>query len=685
MYNNELLEIKEHEPDFLPKARRSGYICPKCDNGTGASGDGLTLDKSDPTRTHYKCFKCGFYGDVIDLVGLAFGLEDDKDKFNKARELFGVQKRPVNKNTQKDTIKPPVYERTEEPEIDFSDFIKEAASNNDFQYLLSRGISEETQRRFNVGYVPNWKSPKAVETVLSKGGNPDNLPTSPRVIIPRNNYNYLARDTRKDLNQEQKAFEKQNTGKVSLFNIEALKAPVVFIVEGEIDAMSIEEAGGNACGLCSVANRRLLLDYLKANYKGNQCFILMLDNDEAGQKATAELKEGLERLEVPFIVAEYEAHDPNDQLQADKEGLEVIISSLKAASMDAMKEQTGNQYNAKDLLAYFENIENEAQGIEAKTGFEDLDANLQGGLHEGLYIIGAISSLGKTTFTLQIADQIAGTGQDVLFFSLEMSKYELIAKSLSRHSYDIARETKTSDGHFIARDTEQILNNKRYKYYTQEEKQVIKDAIKAYEAQAEHLFIYEGRYKGERLTVSHIRSIVENHVKTTGNKPVIFIDYLQILAPEDPRQTDKQATDTNTFELKEISRDFSIPVFAISSFNRENYLEPVSMTSFKESGAVEYSSDVLLGLQYAGMEYMNGETEKNRKERIRNLTNEIYRKKRNKEPIEIELKCLKQRKGYQFTLSFYMVNAFNHFEALLGRAAFQKCTTPTPFDNQEIL
>ena len=53
-------------------------------------------------------------------------------------------------------------------------------------------------------------------------------------------------------------------------------------------------------------------------------------------------------------------------------------------------------------------------------------------------------------------------------------------------------------------------------------------------------------------------------------------------------------------ELKRISRDFDLPVFALSSFNRESYRGPVTMEAFKESGAVEYSADVLLGIQMAG-------------------------------------------------------------------------------------
>jgi hypothetical protein len=70
------------------------------------------------------------------------------------------------------------------------------------------------------------------------------------------------------------------------------------------------------------------------------------------------------------------------------------------------------------------------------TGFESLDNELGGGLRTGsLIILGGIPSLGKTTLALNIANNIAKTGRDVLFFSLEMSRVELELKSISRQTF----------------------------------------------------------------------------------------------------------------------------------------------------------------------------------------------------------------------------------------------------------
>ena len=65
-----------------------------------------------------------------------------------------------------------------------------------------------------------------------------------------------------------------------------------------------------------------------------------------------------------------------------------------------------------------------------RTGYKTLD-RIQP-FYPGVYCIGAIPSLGKTTFSAQMADQVAETGRPVLYFSLEQTAFELYSKSLAR-------------------------------------------------------------------------------------------------------------------------------------------------------------------------------------------------------------------------------------------------------------
>lgn len=258
-----------------------------------------------------------------------------------------------------------------------------------------------------------------------------------------------------------------------------------------------------------------------------------------------------------------------------------------------------------------------------------------------MYIIGAISSLGKTTLVTQIADQIAQTGTDVLIISLEMARSEIMAKSISRHTL---QSILAAGGDFRAAKTVRgITTGKRYQNYSQTERELINNAIKSYSDYAGHIYITEGM--GD-IGAEQVRECVKKHIAITGKTPVVIIDYLQILAPHNERATDKQATDKSVLELKRISRDYKTPVIGISSFNRANYKEAVTMEAFKESGAVEYSSDVLIGLQLKGAGGREFNTTEEKK----------------KDPRKIELVILKNRNGRTGDkLSFDYYPLFNYF------------------------
>lgn len=348
------------------------------------------------------------------------------------------------------------------------------------------------------------------------------------------------------------------------------------------------------------------------------------------------------------------------------EGYNITVQQKKEKpKQEEQPEQTKEEYlknnTANHLQAFMNGITESVNTPSIPTGFNDLDIKLDGGLYEGLYILGAISSLGKSTFILQIADQIAQQGQDVLFFSLEMARSELMAKSISRNTFILC------DNHKDAKTTRGITAGKKHLAYSPKENELIKKSIQAYSEYAGKIYISEGL---GTIGVEQIKETVKKHIEFTGNKPVIFIDYLQILAPYDMRATDKQNTDKAVMELKRISRDYKIPVIGISSFNRENYSNSVSMVSFKESGAIEYSSDVLMGLQFkrqGELDEINRVKSKNEPKIIINVDEE-----KRKDPREVELKILKNRNGATGNSMFYnYYPLFNFFEEMeAGKEVF---------------
>ena len=101
--------------------------------------------------------------------------------------------------------------------------------------------------------------------------------------------------------------------------------------------------------------------------------------------------------------------------------------------------------------------------------------------------------------------------------------------------------------------------------------------------------------------MKEIEQEVADHYEIMQTIPLVVVDYLQLLAPLDVRASDKQNMDRATLELRRIARDYHCPVIVISSFNRSSYNQKVNFGSFKESGAIEYCADVVVGLQLEGV------------------------------------------------------------------------------------
>lgn len=626
------------------------YVCPLCGSGTGKSGTGAFSIKNG---TSWKCFSCNAGGDIFDLYGAINGTADHNEQLRGLSELYGVQVASYRSTAQEDfspeyqnpaknerythnSIHTSVYTQAETE--DYTDFFLQAhKAVEQTDYWKKRGLSKETVDRFKLGYMAEWRHPKAPKA-----------PTSPRLIIPTSTGSYLARDTRDEIPAEQKPYSKSKVGSIQLFNKRALQTATkpIFIVEGELDALSIIEVGGEAVALGTTTKSKALVELLKAQAPA-QALIIALDNDEAGQRASRELTEGLQGLNIPCYsfnpCGEYK--DANEALQRDREALTIAVAEaehLQDEEEQAKRDAYLKNSTANYLQSFINGIADSVDTPYIPTGFKKLDSVLDGGLYEGLYIVGAISSLGKTTIITQIADQIARAETDVLIFSLEMARAEIMAKSISRHTLQSVlatggdiRNAKTARG---------ITTGKRYIDYSQTERDLINNAIMEYSQYAQNIYISEG--VGD-IGAEQIRETVQKHILYTGKTPVVIIDYLQILAPYSERATDKQNTDKAVMELKRISRDYKTPVIGISSFNRANYKEAVTMEAFKESGAIEYSSDILIGLQLKGAGKKDFDA------------NEAKRK----DPREIELVILKNRNGRTGdSLSFNFYPLFNYFE-----------------------
>ena len=620
--------IRDYAEEMLTKSKsKNQYECIFCGSGMGSNGTGaLTIYENS-----FYCFSCRKSGDIFDLIQQAEGIPKN-EVVQYAADKYGIS---LDNSAER------------EENADYTSFYRECNKHlQDIDY--HRGISLDTLNRFLVGYAAQWQHPKS----------PQSQPT-PRLIIPTSRTSYLARDTRKtaEIPENQRKYVKSKVGSVHIFNEKALNgiSSVFYIVEGELDALSIIDVGGNAVGLGSVSNINSLLTVLDCNGKAEQQkFIISLDNDNAGEKAKNTLKDEFNKRNIAYCVYNPNGNykDSNESLMNDRENFKNAVK-YGIDNVDRLiqeqREQANEDYRQKYCAEVFlqDFIDGIAESVNTEvipTGFKALDDILDGGLYEGLYGIGAISSLGKTTFALQMADQIAEHGHDVLIFSLEMSRNELVAKSISRNTIKKVIETKGDVRN--AKTTRGIMTGKNYSSYNQTERGLIKGAINDYHSISKRIFIREGM--GD-VTADTIVEQVKEHISKGNKPPVVIVDYLQILMPHNQKGTDKTNTDYAILNFKRLSRDYKIPVVVISSFNRENYSNKVSMQAFKESGAIEYSTDVLIGLQLMGVGSKSFDVDA----------------AKSKNPREIEAVILKNRNGRtgdKIGYNFYAM--FNYFSEI---------------------
>lgn len=632
--------------DFLERSRKGGrnhYKCPFCFSGTGSNGTGA-LTYYPETNTFY-CFSCQKSGDVIDLYEEQNGVDFPTAISLMAKDLgitidrptaaddFRPEKAPSSPGKgPADPARENIQADKKEPAADYTAYYEECRKRLEdpaaLAYLQGRGISLETARAGGLGYDP------AADPANAPGAAAGDYKPhpAPRLIIPSTKSHYVGRRL-----DGVKEYEKMNPAGSTpgLFNEAALyaqDAQEVFITEGTFDALSILEAGYPAIALNSTSNWELLTNKLQAR-RTNATLILCLDNDKPGRDATERLQNALEWLEIPSTAQDVcgKYKDPNEALTGDRDSFLLALQAAVQAAHPAARPDNTRDYIDNLMTAELDAFRQQ----DLRTGFNNLDAKTHG-LYSGLYVLAAGSSLGKTTLALQLADQIAEGGTDVIYFSLEQSRLELVTKSISRRTYHINPDEAATS----------ISIRSGYLSKT------VLDAFREYkEAVADRISIVEGNFDTD---ISFIGDYVRRYVKRNGVRPVVFLDYLQILRPvkEIEKKTTKEAIDYNITELKRLSRDLGIVVIAISSINRANYLQPIDFESLKESGAIEYSCDVVWGLQLQCLneELFSSEGKiKEKRARIKEC--------KAASPRQIELICLKNRFGISSYSCYFKYNA----------------------------
>ena len=209
------------------------------------------------------------------------------------------------------------------------------------------------------------------------------------------------------------------------------------------------------------------------------------------------------------------------------------------------------------------------------TGFRDLDRDTSGLQKSDLILVAARPSMGKTAFTLNIATYAALHGHTVAFFSLEMSKEQLVQRMLCSEGGIDSQRLRT--GQLEDADWDRLINTAD---------RISKASI--YIDDTAGINVMDLRSKARRLKAEH-------------GLDLIVIDYLQLMQGRPNKNGDNRQQEISEISrsLKALARELNVPVIALSQLSRSVEARQVKrpmLSDLRESGSLEQDADIVMFL-----------------------------------------------------------------------------------------
>lgn len=244
--------------------------------------------------------------------------------------------------------------------------------------------------------------------------------------------------------------------------------------------------------------------------------------------------------------------------------LENISKSQQAPTIDGVE-------MGMDFINYRVKIEKAGALPCISTGYSQLDNLLGGGfLNEGLYIVGARPAMGKTTFALNIADNIAKSNKTVLFVSLEMSADQLMSKRIARETYIPATDILMKP--LSAFEYEKVV---------------------AATTQLSERPLYLNRISA--VTIPQL-AVMATSIKSLS---CIVVDYLGLIRPTRRRKSRYEEMTEISGALKSLAKRLKIPIVCLAQLNRElegRAKKEPRLSDLRDTGAIEQDADGIIFL-----------------------------------------------------------------------------------------
>ncbi len=271
------------------------------------------------------------------------------------------------------------------------------------------------------------------------------------------------------------------------------------------------------------------------------------------------------------------------------------IMDLSIAKIFDVAQQRDNQSVTHIKSIVFDNysklmelMKNEVKFNGISTGYKDLDLKIQGLQPGQLVLIAARPGMGKSSFAVNIAQNIAIRGKiPTAIFTLEMTKEEVTSRIVSSEARIDNKKLKTGE-----------LNEQEVMRYIEVLEPIAASPI--YIDDTASISATELRAKCKRL-------------KLEKNLGLVVIDYLQLMSGSSKESRQQEISEISR-SLKLLAKELEIPVIALSQLSRapeqrKDDQRPM-LRDLRESGAIEQDADMVMFL-YRDDKYNEDSEEKN--------------------------------------------------------------------------
>lgn len=354
-----------------------------------------------------------------------------------------------------------------------------------------------------------------------------------------------------------------------VYNIQAIdrcQGGALFITDGEINQLILTELGYPAIAVPGIID---LPAVAPEQLSALENIFLLFSNTPEAHQAARNLAVG---LGFKARILNWPSHLPrgthlSDLAEQQGADLKKSVSSMLHQS-EAFSPFASVQKEQRRLFEFLENEKGrELLGLE--TGFAKLDRALEG--LRGINIMGGPPKAGKSCFFMQISTQIAQKGTPVIYYDFENGRQKIYIRTLVRISGLV--EKKIRQGNL-----------------DKDESRILKSAWSELGAMLVNFRVVTDRHLTPEIMRRHIDFIKH---ETRNNDLLVVIDSLHKLPFKDLSER-RTGIDSWLRQFEAIRDEQQVCFLVISELSRGKgggYGERPDLSSFKESGDIEYSAD----------------------------------------------------------------------------------------------